>query len=445
MDFFSMNREKQLKKNAPLADRMRPTTLEEYAGQKHILGPGKPLTRLIMADKIPSMIFYGPPGTGKTTLAEVIANTTSMSFQKLSAVTSGVKDLREVLDAAKDRLAYESQRTILFIDEIHRFNKAQQDALLPHVENGSILLIGATTENPFFEVNKALLSRCQVMQLHPLTKEDLEQIFLRAIKDPKGLGDLNLELDPDAFSYLLEYSAGDARIGLNSLEIAVLSTPEVDGKIHITLQDMEESMQKKVILYDRDGDEHYNTISAFIKSMRGSDPDAALYYLAKMLEAGEEPRFIGRRMMIFASEDIGNADPYALTLATSCFTAVHQIGMPEAQIILAQTVAYLATAPKSNASYKAIMAANKAVKKYPKAQVPDHLKDSHYSGAKKLGHGIDYKYPHDYPGGFVLQNYLPDGINKETFYQPKDIGYEQKIKQRMDHLRGLRKGEKDAD
>lgn len=399
----------------PLAYRMCPRTLDEYVGQKHILGPGKLLRRAIEADRITSLILYGPPGTGKTALAKIIATKTKADFEWLNAATIGLDELRKVIQHAKARKV-KGIRTIVFLDEIHRFNKLQQDALLPDVEEGNITLIAATVENPFFYVNSTLLSRSQVFQLKPLTKENLLEIMIKAIEDrERGLSNLKVIADKDALNHIAEMSDGDARKALSALEIAALTTPEDDsGQIRITIEIAEESIQRKAIVYDKKGDQHYDTISAFIKSMRGSDPDAALYYLAKMLYAGEDPRFIARRIVICASEDVGNADPMALVVATSALRAVEFIGMPEARIPLAQATIYIANAPKSNACYKAIEAAMEDVEREQTMEVPEHLKDSHYPGAKKLGHGKGYKYPHDY-GGYVEQDYLP---KKKKYYKP---------------------------
>ena len=399
----------------PLAYRMCPRSLNEYVGQKHILGPGKLLRRAIEADRITSLILYGPPGTGKTALAKIIAKRTRAYFEWLNAATIGLDELRKVIHRAKGRKA-KGVRTIVFLDEIHRFNKLQQDALLPDVEEGNITLIAATVENPFFYVNSTLLSRSQVFQLTPLTKEELLEIMKRALEDrDRGVGNLAIQGDEDALTHIAEMSDGDARKALSALEITVLTTPPDDsGQVRITIEIAEESIQKKHIIYDRKGDQHYDAISAFIKSMRGSDPDAALYYLAKMLYAGEDPRFIARRIVICASEDVGNADPMALVLAISALRAVEFIGMPEAKIPLAQATIYIAKAPKSNACYKAIEAAWEDIEKEQTLEVPDHLKNSHYPGAQKLGHGTGYKYPHDH-GGYVEQEYLP---KKKKYYKP---------------------------
>ena len=400
---------------APLAYRMSPRTLDEYVGQKHILGPGKLLRRAIEADRITSLILYGPPGIGKTALAKIIARKTKSDFEWLNAATIGLDELRKVIQHAQ-RKKSEGIRTIVFLDEIHRFNKLQQDALLPDVEEGNITLIAATVENPFFYVNSTLLSRSQVFQLKPLSKEELLVVIKRAIEDKeRGLGNLQIRADEDALQHIAEMSDGDARKALSALEIAALTTTANDnGQIRITLDIAEESIQKKHIVYDKKGDQHYDTISAFIKSMRGSDPDAAIYYLAKMIYAGEDPRFIARRIVICASEDVGNADPMALIIATSALRAVEFIGMPEGKIPLAQATIYVAKAPKSNACYKAIEAALNDVTTEETMEVPDHLKDSHYPGAKKLGHGKGYKYPHDFDGK-VEQEYLP---KKKKYYKP---------------------------
>lgn len=436
MDLFTLSMEEKLKKNAPLADRMRPEKIEDFVGQKHLLGNGKFLNRAIKADRISSMILYGPPGTGKTTLAMIIANTTNMRFEKLSAVTAGVKDIREVIGRAEENLKLYNKRTILFIDEIHRFNKSQQDALLPFVERGIIILIGATTENPYFEVNKALLSRAMVLVLESLKREDLKELIDKALSNSeKGLGNYKVEIDNEAIDYLLTIAEGDGRVLLNSLEIGVLSTTaNEDGTINIGLDTIKESTQIKTAKYDKGGDEHYNTISAFIKSMRGSDPDATLYWLAKMINAGEDPKFIARRIIISASEDVGNADPNAITVATSAFNAVNVIGMPEARIVLSQAALYMATAPKSNAAYIGIDQALEDIKNIAIGDVPAHLKDTHYAGSKKLGHGAEYKYPHNYENGFVPQEYLPVEFQGKKYYNPTENGYEKEIKQRLRKL-----------
>nr|WP_300002337.1 replication-associated recombination protein A [Tissierella sp.] len=436
MDLFTMSMEKQLETNAPLADRLRPRKLDEFVGQEHLLGADKFLSRSIKADRITSMIFYGPPGIGKTTLAMIIANTTEMKFEKLSAVTSGVKDIREVIKNAEEYLKIYNKRTILFIDEIHRFNKAQQDALLPFVERGIIILIGATTENPYFEINKALLSRAMVLTLKALLNEDLSNLLKIALKDKeRGLGKYKVEIDKEARNYLIGVSEGDGRVLLNSLEIGVLSTPEdQDGIKRIDLEAIKNSILIKTAKYDKGGDEHYNTISAFIKSMRGSDPDASLYYLAKMINAGEDPKFIARRVIIAASEDVGNADPNALVIANAAFEAVRNIGMPEGRIILAQAVTYIASAPKSNASYVAIDEALKDIREKRIGETPPHLRDTHYAGAKELGSGEGYKYPHNYEDSFVKQDYLPEEFKGRRYYIPTENGHELEIKKRLDKL-----------
>ena len=436
MDLFTMAMEDNLKKNAPLADRMRPITIKEFVGQGHLLGEGKFLYRSIKADRINSMIFYGPPGTGKTTLAMIIASNTNKRFEKLSAVTSGVKDIREVVHKAEENLKLYNKRTVLFIDEIHRFNKSQQDALLPFVEKGIIILVGATTENPYFEVNKALLSRCMVLVLESLKRNDLKLLIDRALKDKnKGLGKCNVSITNEAIDYLITIAQGDGRIVLNSLEIGVLSTTaDEDGVIKIDLDTIRECIQIKAAKYDKGGDEHYDTISAFIKSMRGSDPDATLYWLAKMINAGEDPKFIGRRIIIAASEDVGNADPNALRIAVSAFEAINVIGMPEGRIPLAQAAVYVATAPKSNSSYIAIDKALEDIKNEEVGKVPSHLKDTHYKGSSKLGHGKGYKYPHDYDNNYIKQDYLPKELVNKKYYIPSNNGYERNIKKRLEKV-----------
>lgn len=424
--------------NSPLASRMRPESLEDVVGQKHIIGKGKLLYRAIKADLLDSIILYGPPGTGKTSLAKVIANTTSANFRQINATIAGKKDMEEIVAGAKDQLAMYGKKTILFIDEIHRFNKSQQDYLLPFVEDGALILIGATTENPYFEVNKALLSRSRLFELKKLESKDISQLIYKALKDKKkGLGEYPVEIDKEAVQFLAEISGGDARAALNAIEIGVLTTepsPE-DNKIHITLEIAQECIQKRAIGYDKDGDNHYDTISAFIKSMRGSDPDAAVYYLAKMLEAGEDIKFIARRMMVCASEDVGNADPMALVVATNASLAVERIGMPEARIILSQAACYIATAPKSNAAIMAIDRAIDTIKTGKNYSVPSHLKDAHYQGASDIGRGIGYKYSHDYENNYVEQQYLPNELIGEKFYIPTQNGQEQKINEYMDFLK----------
>ena len=436
MDLFDYMRMERKKQESPLAVRMRPRTLDEVVGQSHIIGKDRLLYRAIQADKISSLIFYGPPGTGKTTLAKVIANTTSAQFVQMNATTSGKKDMEQAVSQAKDMLGMYGKRTILFIDEIHRFNKAQQDYLLPYVEDGTIILIGATTENPYFEVNSALLSRSSIFELKPLSKDDIKTLLKRAVYDKeKGMGSFRADIDGDALDFLADISGGDARSALNAAELGILTTDRSeDGIIHITLEVASECIQKRAVNYDKKGDNHYDIISAFIKSMRGSDPDAAVFYLAKMLYAGEDVKFIARRIMICASEDVGNADPMALTVAVSAAQAVERIGMPEGQIILAQAVTYVASAPKSNSAVNAIFAANEAVRSV-RTTVPSHLQDAHYKGAQKLGHGAGYKYAHDYPGHYVKQQYLPDEIKDARFYEPGVLGYEKKIKEHLEELR----------
>ena len=442
MDLFDYMKEQTLENESPLASRMRPTTLEEVAGQQHIIGKDKLLYRAIKADKLGSVIFYGPPGTGKTTLAKVIANTTSARFKQLNATVAGKKDMEEVVKEAQQYLGMYGKKTILFIDEIHRFNKGQQDYLLPFVEDGTLILIGATTENPYFEVNGALISRSIVFELKPLGKEDICGLLERAVTDvEKGMGSYHAVLHEDARDFLADISGGDARAALNALELGTLTTEKSeDGKIHIDLESASQCIQKRVVRYDKTGDNHYDTISAFIKSMRGSDPDAAVFYLAKMLYAGEDIKFIARRIMICAAEDVGNADPQALQVAVAAAQAVERLGMPEARIPLAQAVTYVASAPKSNAAYLAVDAALEAVRS-TKTTVPVHLQDSHYKGAGKLGHGTGYQYAHDYPNHYVEQQYLPTELKGKVFYQPTDNGYEKKIQEYFQKIHGTKEKE----
>ena len=437
MDLFDYMRENTMEKESPLASRMRPTTLDEVVGQKHIIGKDKLLYRAIKADKLGSVIFYGPPGTGKTTLAKVIANTTSARFEQINATVAGKKDMEEIVKNAKDSIGMYGQKTILFVDEIHRFNKSQQDYLLPFVEDGTITLIGATTENPYFEVNNALLSRSRIFELKPLEKQDIRELVMRAVYDTeKGMGTYSADITDEAADFLADVANGDARAALNAVELGILTTDKSDdGKIHITIDVAAECIQKRVVRYDHDGDNHYDTISAFIKSMRGSDPDAAVYYLARMLYVGEDVKFIARRIMICASEDVGNADPNALVVAVSAAQAVERIGMPESQIILSQAAAYVATAPKSNAAYMGIAKAMKTVADTRTMPVPAHLQDRHYKGAEKLGHGLGYKYAHDYPNHYVTQQYLPDGMEGMRFYEPSENGYEKKIREHMEFIK----------
>ena len=430
MDIFDYARSVNSEKESPLASRLRPKTLDQVVGQEHIIGKDKLLYRAIKADKISSIIFYGPPGTGKTTLAKVIANTTSADFMQLNATVAGKKDMEDVVAKAKQNMAMSGRKTILFVDEIHRFNKTQQDYLLPFVEDGTVVLIGATTENPYFEVNSALISRSIVFELHPLSVENIKTLILRAVNDKTdGMGIYNGVIDDDAVMFLAEISNGDARTALNAVELGILTTdPAQDGKIHITLEVAQQCVQKRALKYDKSGDNHYDTISAFIKSMRGSDPDAAVYYLSRMLYAGESVDFISRRILICAAEDVGMANPQALVVANAAAQAVHQVGMPEAQIILSEAVIYVASSPKSNSACNAIFAANEVVRSTVTAKVPAHLQDAHYKGSAKLGHGIGYKYAHDYPNHYVKQQYLPDGLEDSRFYEPGDLGYEVEVK-----------------
>ena len=437
MDLFDYMRENTMEKESPLASRLRPRTLDEVVGQQHIIGKDKLLYRAIKADKLGSVIFYGPPGTGKTTLAKVIANTTQADFKQINATVAGKKDMEEVVTEAKNNMGMYGRRTILFVDEIHRFNKGQQDYLLPFVEDGTLTLIGATTENPYFEVNGALLSRSRIFELKPLEKDDIKQLIYRAVTDSeRGMGTYRVKIEEDAADFLADTANGDARAALNAVELGVLTTERSeDGLIHIDLAAAQECIQKRAVRYDKDGDNHYDTISAFIKSMRGSDPDAAVYYLARMLYAGEDIKFIARRIMICASEDVGNADPQALNVAVSAALAAERIGLPEAQIILSQAASYVACAPKSNAAYVAIQNAMENVKTTRTMPVPVHLQDRHYKGAAKLGHGEGYKYAHDYPKHYVKQQYLPDGMEGTVFYETSDNGYEKQIKAHMKWLK----------
>ncbi|HIZ65420.1 MAG TPA: replication-associated recombination protein A [Candidatus Blautia pullicola] len=437
MDLFDYMKEQNLKQESPLASRMRPATLEEVVGQEHIIGKDKLLYRAIQADKLGSVIFYGPPGTGKTTLAKVIANTTSARFQQINATVAGKKDMEEVVKEAQSHLGMYGKKTILFVDEIHRFNKGQQDYLLPFVEDGTLVLIGATTENPYFEVNGALLSRSIVFELKPLKKEDICRLLERAVTDvEKGMGSYQAVLHEEAKEFLADISGGDARTALNALELGILTTRKSqDGKIHIDLETASQCIQKRVVRYDKTGDNHYDTISAFIKSMRGSDPDAAVFYLAKMLYAGEDIKFIARRIMICAAEDVGNADPQALVVAVAAAQAVERLGMPEAQIPLSQAVTYVASAPKSNAACMAIMEAMEAVKT-TRTTVPVHLQDAHYKGSAKLGHGQGYLYAHDYPNHYVKQQYMPSEMEGRSFYHPTGNGYEKNIQEYFKKIQG---------
>ena len=437
MDLFDYMRMERKKQESPLAVRMRPRTLDEMVGQSHIIGKDRLLYRAIKADKISSLIFYGPPGTGKTTLAKVIANTTSAQFVQMNATTSGKKDMEQAVRQAKDIFGMYGNRTILFIDEIHRFNKAQQDYLLPYVEDGTIVLIGATTENPYFEVNSALLSRSKIFHLEPLSGKDIAGLIRIAVTDDeRGMGAYGAEITEEAVSFISEMAGGDARAALNAVELGVMTTePGEDGKIVIDLSVAQECIQRKALNYDKNGDNHYDVISAFIKSMRGTDPDAAVFYLARMLDAGEDPKFIARRIMICASEDVGNADPQALQVAVAASLAVERVGLPEGRIILSQAASYVASAPKSNACIMAIDKAQEMVKRADTGQVPPYLRAAHYGGARDLGHGIGYRYAHDYPEHYVKQQYLPDAIRDERFYIPTENGYEKKIKMHLEHLK----------
>lgn len=439
MDLFDYSRKEVLKKAAPLAARMRPRSLEEFFGQEEIVGPGSLLRRSIEADQLSSVIFYGPPGSGKTTLAQVIANSTKAYFEQLSAVTAGIADLKKVIQAAHDRLGMHGTKTILFVDEIHRFNKGQQDALLPAVEEGTLVLIGATTENPYFEVNAALLSRSRIFRLKTLDQEDLKKIIFKALEEKeRGLGSYQVKIDNDALAHLTDMSGGDARIALNALELAVTTTtPGPDGFRYINLQVAEQSIQRRAVKYDKSGDYHYDVVSAFIKSMRGSDPDATLHWMARMLDAGEDPEFIMRRIIICAAEDVGLADPQALTYAVSASQALAYVGLPEARLSMASAALYVACAPKSNAVIKGIDAALQDVKNRATGEVPIHLRDAHYQGAKKLGHGASYLYPQSYPENYVPQQYLPEELKETKYYHPTENGIEKNILARLKKL-GLR-------
>ena len=431
MDIFEYMSQQNRDKESPLAARMRPSTLDEVVGQQHIIGKDKLLYRAIKADKLSSIIFYGPPGTGKTTLAKVIANTTSAEFKQINATIAGKKDMEEVVEHAKDIFGMYGRRTILFIDEIHRFNKGQQDYLLPFVEDGTIILIGATTENPYFEVNGALISRSIIFELNPLGFEDVKALIKKAVYDEqKGMGSYNATIDEDALNFLADIAGGDARQALNAVELGIISTDRSeDGQIHITLDVAEECIQKRAVKYDKNGDNHYDTISAFIKSMRGSDPDAAVYYLSRMLYAGESVTFVARRIMVHAAEDVGLADPHALQVAVAASLAAERVGMPEARIILAEAAMYVATAPKSNSVVMAIDEGMQEVAQSGDLRIPAHLQDAHYKGAAKLGHGEGYLYPHDFENNYVRQQYLPDELVGRKFYRPSDNGYESSIKE----------------
>ena len=427
---------------APLAARMRPRSLEEFVGQEHLVGPGRILRRLVDSGELASVVLYGPPGTGKTTLARILAQSARAHFETLNAVTSGAADIRRVAQEAHDRLRFHRQRTVVFVDEIHRFNRAQQDLLLPHVEDGTLVLVGATTENPFFALNSTLVSRVRILRLEPLSPEEIRRIVQRALQDSeRGLGRLPVELDPQALEHLVHACGGDARVALNALEVAVTTTaPGPDGVRRVGLEAVVEALQRPVLRYDREGDQHYDTVSAFIKSMRGSDPDAAVYWLVRMLEAGEDPRFVARRMVIHAAEDVGLADPTALLVATAAAHAVEYVGMPEAQIPLAEAAIYIACAPKSNAVVRALARAREDVRTHTPEPVPAHLRDSSYPGAVRLGHGQGYRYPHDYPGGFVEQDYLPEGLRGRVYYEPTDRGLEATLRQRLHNWWRRRRG-----
>lgn len=443
MDLITMNLEKKIREEGPLAQRMRPETLDQFIGQEHLLGEGKPLRSMIDNDKLVSMVYFGPPGSGKTSLAKIISQVTRAEYIQLNAVTSGVKDVREVIKEARDNWSLHNRRTILFIDEIHRYNKAQQDVLLSAIEQGTVIFIGATTENPFFYLNGPLLSRTRLFTFQALQKTQLKTLLKLALEDEeRGLGKLKLEVDDEALSYLAEKANGDARTTLNALETALFTGSEIEGKIRITVEQAAEAMQRRLLTYDRQGDSHYDMASALIKSIRGSNPDAALYWMARMLKGGEDPLFIARRLVISASEDIGNADPHALTLAVSAAKALQLIGLPEGRIPLAQVVTYLASAPKSNAAYLAINEAQNLVEEEENSPVPSHLKDSSYRGAKRLGHGEGYLYPHDYPQHYVEQEYLPDNLKGKIFYRPTDLGREKQIRGNLDRIRKKEQGDR---
>lgn len=437
MNLFEYQAQKNIKKESPLASRIRPENLEDFIGQEHIVGKNTLLYRAIKADKLTSIIFYGPPGTGKTTLAKIIANSTKSEFMQLNATTSGVKDIKETVEQAKLNIGMNNKKTILFIDEIHRFNKSQQDTLLPYVEDGTLILIGATTENPYFEVNKALISRSIIFELKSLTNENIKQIILNTINNKeKGLGIFNIKINDDALNFISDIANGDARIALNAIELAALTNEKnEDGIILIDLETAQECIQKRAVKFDKNSDNHYDTISAFIKSMRGSDPDAAVYYLAKMLYAGEDPKFIARRLIICASEDVGNADPRALQVAVSAAYAVNFVGMPECRIILSQAVLYVASASKSNCAIEAIDSALNDVKNIQTSGIPSHLRDCHYNGAKNIGHGVGYKYAHEYKKHYIKQQYLPDELKDKIYYNPSDNGYEKNIKEWLEYIK----------
>ncbi|HEY5560443.1 MAG TPA: replication-associated recombination protein A [Clostridiaceae bacterium] len=433
MDLFDITNEKNYSNLKPLAERVRPETLEEFIGQEHLVNKDKMLYRAIVSDNLTSAIFYGPPGVGKTTLARIIANQTKAHFYELSAVSAGTADIRKIVAEAETNIKLYQRKTILFLDEVHRFSKSQQDSMLPSVEKGIIILIGATTENPYFEVNNALLSRSMIFELKALTDKDVKKAIINAIKNPKGFGNLSIELEEEVLDYFTIHSNGDIRKALNALDMAVRTSKRTEDKIYISVEDAKECIQRKMTLYDKNGDNHYDTISAFIKSMRGSDPDGTAFYLAKMLDAGEDPIYIARRIVVHASEDVGNADPLALVVATSAMTAAHMIGMPECRINLAQAAIYVACAPKSDASCKAIDLALQDVKQHRDSGIPAPLMDTHYKGAKNLGHGVGYRYPHDF-GGFVKQQYLPDSHKDKIYYEPTNNGMEAKIKERLKKL-----------